>query len=83
MINHFTRDGLPVLTVHDSVIAPYTHSTEVQEVMRRTAAEVVGRELPVEADYRGLDEWREEPSYVQQDFQWWRETERGRGIWRD
>jgi len=77
VINHFTRQELPVLTVHDSVIAPYTHSMEVQAVMRQAAAEVVGRELPVESEHRGLDEWQDEPRYVQKDFQWWRETERG------
>lgn len=67
VINHFTREGLPVLTVHDSVITPYTHSTEVQEVMRQAAAEVVGRELPVEAEHRG------------QDFETLREAGRGEG----
>ncbi|WP_177172489.1 hypothetical protein [Paracoccus alkenifer] len=64
------------MTVHDSMIAPYTHSMEIQAVMRYAAADVARRELPVVAEPRGLDEWQGEPRYVQQDFQWWRKTER-------
>src|SRR5690606_17938232 len=33
VINRCTRAGVPVLTVHDSVIAPYSHSRVVRGVM--------------------------------------------------
>ncbi|MDS9468277.1 hypothetical protein RGQ15_11945 [Paracoccus sp. MBLB3053] len=68
--------GLPVLTVHDSAIVPYTHSKALQELMLRSSAEVVGRPIPVEAKALGLDEQQDKPLEVQLDFEAWRETER-------
>lgn len=79
VINRCTSAGLPVLTVHDSVIVPYTHSRLVQGVMRQAASEVVGRELPVEVRYPGLAEFRDAPVHIQQDFETWRETARCEG----
>jgi hypothetical protein len=40
---------------------------------------VVGAELAVEANGPGLDELRDRPLYVQQDFVAWRQTERCAG----
>ncbi|WP_124087178.1 hypothetical protein [Pseudogemmobacter humi] len=66
--------GLPVLTVHDSVIVPYTRSRLVQAVMRTAAGEMVGRELPVDAKFPGLDEFRDKPQHIRQEFENRRET---------
>lgn len=76
VINRCTRTGLPVLGVHDSVIAPYTHSLLVQGLMRWAAREVLGRDIPVETKYLGLRELADKPRYVQLDFETWRETAR-------
>lgn len=82
VIGQCTALGLPVLTVHDSVIAPYTFSRVVKDVMTQAAHEVVGRELPLEAKYPSFDDWADRPAYVQQDFRNWRETERCQGYLR-
>lgn len=79
VIRQCTAPGLPVLTVHDSVIAPYTFSRVVKDVMTQAAHEVVGCELPLKAKYLGFDDMRDKPIYIQQDYRWWRETERCQG----
>lgn len=73
VINRCTEAGVPVLTVHDSVIVPYTLSLWVQRLMRRAAMQVLGRELPLEAKSPGLDG---QGADVRLDFEAWRKTER-------
>lgn len=53
---HFTEQGQPVLTVHDSCIVDYTRAGELRQVMADASAAVVGRALPVSASGVGLDE---------------------------
>lgn len=81
VITHCTLLGLPVLTIHDSAIIPYTHSKVLEEAMKQAAVEVVGREIPLEAKALGLDHdsWKDDPVYVRLDFQTCRETERCEG----
>ncbi|NPD17265.1 hypothetical protein HOY34_18910 [Xinfangfangia sp. D13-10-4-6] len=79
VIKRCTDSGLPVLTVHDSVFAPYTHSRLVNAVMVQAAEEAVGRPLPLEAEHAGLDDVRDKLLEIQQDFQWWREAARCEG----
>ncbi|MBJ2153660.1 hypothetical protein [Paracoccus sp. IB05] len=79
VIKRCTDAGLPVLTVHDSVIVPYTHSRLLKAIMVQAAEEVVGRPLPLEAEHAGLDDMRDKPLEIQQDFEWWRETARCEG----
>ncbi|MDF3905198.1 hypothetical protein, partial [Paracoccus sp. AS002] len=76
VIDRCTFMGLPVLTVHDSAIVPYTHSRVLEATMIGAAVEVVGREIPVEAKALGLDTMQDRPVHVRQDFQMWRETDR-------
>lgn len=91
VIRHCTRMELPVLTVHDSAIVPYTHTKVLKAAMIQAAVEVVGREIPVEAKTLGLDDetWDDNPAYVRQEFIDSRETERCQGylgrlrIWED
>jgi hypothetical protein len=54
--HHFTEQGQPVLTVHDSCIVDYTRAGELRQVMADASAAVVGRALPVSASGVGLDE---------------------------
>jgi len=44
--NHFTKQGIPVLSVHDSYIIDYMRVTELQEVMAEASRAVVGQSLP-------------------------------------
>lgn len=60
--NHFTRQGIPVLSVHDSFIIDYTRVGELKQVMAEASAAVVGRALPVSASSMGLDET--EPDFL-------------------
>lgn len=76
VISHCTHMDLPVLTVHDSAIVPYTHSKVLEGAMIQAAIGVVGRKLPVEAKALGLDTMQADPADVRQDFQTWRETDR-------
>ncbi|MDK8874895.1 hypothetical protein [Paracoccus sp. SSJ] len=76
VITHCTLLGLPVLTIHDSAIIPYTHSKVLEEAMKQAAVEVVGRKIPLEAKAPGLDTIQDSPVHVRQDFQMWRETDR-------
>jgi hypothetical protein len=43
--NHFTEQGIPVLSVHDSYIVECSHVTEMQEVMAKASEAVVGMPL--------------------------------------
>lgn len=44
VINHFTRQGIPVLCIHDSFIAPLTLGGELQRVMLDAFQKVTGAE---------------------------------------
>lgn len=74
----FTRRGIPVLSVHDSFIVPYTHVGLLKRVMTAAARAVVGKALAMESKWLGLDEMNGS-SDVLLDFQTWRQTERCRG----
>lgn len=79
VITHCTLLDLPVLTIHDSAIVPYTHSKELEAAMIRAAVEVAVREIPLEAKALGLDAMQDDPVYVRQNFQIRCETERCEG----
>jgi hypothetical protein len=44
---HFAKQGMPCLSVHDSFIVQERYARELEAVMRETAREEVGVELPV------------------------------------
>ena len=73
VLRWFTRKGIPVLSVHDSFIVPYTHVAELKRVMGLAAKRVVGRALAVDASGPGLDEIGGNND-VRLDFQSWRQT---------
>lgn len=66
--HHFTQQGIPVLSVHDSFIIDYTRVGELKRVMADASAAVVGRPMPVSASSPGIDEM--EPA-VRADFEAW------------
>lgn len=66
--HHFTQQGIPVLSVHDSFIIDYTRAGELKRVMAEASAAVVGRAMPISASAVGLDEM--EPA-VRLDFETW------------
>ncbi len=70
---HFTAQGVPVLSVHDSFIIDYTRVLELKQVMQEAAMAVVGSPLAVSENAVGLDEmWlNDTPLHVQQDFIQW------------
>ena len=78
VLRWFIRKGIPVLSVHDSFIVPYTHVAELKRVMGLAAKRVVGRALSVDASGPGLDEIGG-GNDVRLDFQSWRQTPRGDG----
>jgi hypothetical protein len=53
---HFTDQGVPVLSVHDSFIIDYTRVAELKRVMAEASAAVAGRPLAVSAAALGVDE---------------------------
>ena len=75
VLGWFTRKGIPVLSVHDSFIIPFTHVGELRRVMGRASRRLVGSALAVEASGPGLDEIGEDAD-VGLDFQSWRQTSR-------
>jgi hypothetical protein len=44
---HFAKQGIPCLSIHDSFIVQERYARELEAVMRETAREEVGVELPV------------------------------------
>jgi hypothetical protein len=76
---HFTAQGVPVLSVHDSFIIDYTRVTELKRVMQEASAAVVGRAMAVSASGPGLDEM--DPA-VRLDFETWTQTSRSPGYLR-
>lgn len=70
---HFTAQGVPVLSVHDSYIIDYTRVLELKAVMQRAAGEVLGVTLAVASTAMGLDEFRSDerdPGVVLDFVQW-------------
>lgn len=53
---HFTDQGVPVLSVHDSFIIDYTRVGELKRVMAEASEAVIGRPMAVSASDWGLDE---------------------------
>lgn len=73
---HFTAQGVPVLSVHDSFIIDYTRVGELKRVMAEASEAVVGRPLPVSTDALGLDEIEADH---RADFIAWRQAPRSEG----
>lgn len=72
---HFTAQGVPVLSVHDSFIIDYTRVVELKQVMAEASLAVVGRELAVSQSKPGLDQFRASkptpaPDIVQDFIDW-------------
>lgn len=76
---HFTQQGVPVLSVHDSFIIDYTRVGELRRVMAEASASVVGRPMAVSATGAGVDEMDPE---VQLDFIAWVQAPRSAGYLR-
>jgi hypothetical protein len=76
---HFTAQGVPVLSVHDSFIIDYTRVTELKQVMADASAAVVGRAMAVSAAAAGVDEM--DPDH-RLDFVSWTQTPRSPGYLR-
>jgi hypothetical protein len=77
----FTRQGIPVLSVHDSFIVDYTHVRNLKAAMRAASLAVVGRVLEVSHSGMGLDEMRadHEDADIINDFIAWRQAPRTAG----
>lgn len=67
---HFTAQGVPVLSVHDSFIVDYSRMGELKRVMAEASEAVVGKPMPVSWGGVGLDEV--EPDQ-REDLKQWRE----------
>jgi len=56
LINHFTAQNIPILTIHDSYIVEREHGVELREVMRATVMDLLGGfEIQVDEDDEDLD----------------------------
>lgn len=78
VLRYFTRRRIPVLSVHDSFVVPYTHAALMKRVMEIASRRAVNIKLGVEANGPGLDELEGDRD-VQLDFQSWRQTPRSEG----
>ena len=76
---HFTEQGVPVLSVHDSYIIDYTRIAELKEVMAAASEQVVGVPLPTSNKFFGLDEQGERTSDHFRDYIIYRQTARSPG----
>tara|TARA_B110000503_G_C7120132_1_gene402114 strand:- start:180 stop:1727 length:1548 start_codon:yes stop_codon:yes gene_type:complete len=56
VVNHFTEQGLPVLSVHDSFIIHCEKSIELKEVMDKAVSDAVGYKVNIKQEHLGLDE---------------------------
>ncbi|MEY8099841.1 hypothetical protein AB9F29_21000, partial [Falsihalocynthiibacter sp. S25ZX9] len=54
--SHFTEQGIPVLSVHDSYIVEYRRVTELRVAMAKASEAVVGRALPTSIKLPDLSE---------------------------
>ena len=57
VIEHFTDQNVPVLTMHDSFIISYDKVLELRAVMTEAGNKYAGRFLFTEKSDHGLDEW--------------------------
>ena len=57
VIEHFTDQNVPVLTMHDSFIISYDKVLELRAVMTKAGNKYAGRFLFTEKSDHGLDEW--------------------------
>lgn len=73
---HFTEQGVPVLSVHDSYLIDYTRVAELKAMMARACEEVMGAPIPTSNRFFGLDEKMGMPGYVVLDYISWRQTPR-------
>lgn len=76
VLAHFTKQGVPVLCVHDSFIIDFTRVVELKQVMADAAKEIVGRALPLADKSAGWDEVLHWPDDVVLDFRRWSEAPR-------
>ena len=76
VLDHFTAKVIPVLCIHDSFIVPYTHVRQLKAAMGLASRAVVGLPLAVEASAPGVDEMRQAPLEVQQDYVTWMQSPR-------
>ncbi|WP_299355955.1 hypothetical protein [uncultured Shimia sp.] len=76
---HFSEQGIPVLSVHDSYVIDYTRVAELKDIMAEASEAVAGVALPTSNQFFGLDE-QDDPSadYVR-DYVIWRQTARSEG----
>ncbi|MDU8912517.1 hypothetical protein [Aestuariicoccus sp. MJ-SS9] len=75
---HFTEQGVPVLSVHDSFIVDYTRVGELRQVMAEASEAVVGKPLEV-AGAAGLDDVLGKPDFPILDFIAYRQMVRSEG----
>lgn len=75
---HFSDQGVPVLSVHDSYLIDYTRVGELKRVMAQASEAVAGAALPTANQFFGLDEVDPEAEHVQ-DYIVWRQTARSEG----
>ncbi|GAA6208548.1 hypothetical protein NBRC116601_18410 [Cognatishimia sp. WU-CL00825] len=78
---HFTDQGVPVLSVHDSYLIDYTRVGELKRVMASASEEVAGVSLPTSNVFFGLDEIEPEAEHLR-DYVDWRQTARSEGYLR-
>lgn len=76
---HFTEQGVPVLSVHDSYIIDYTRVGELKAMMATASGEVVGSALPASNQLLGFDEMQGDDPDIIRDYIWWRQTPRSPG----
>ncbi|SLN27179.1 hypothetical protein TRL7639_01010 [Falsiruegeria litorea R37] len=57
--NHFTKTGIPVLSVHDSYIVDCRHVGELRQVMLDASEEVTGRPLRMSYNIPGREEFED------------------------
>lgn len=75
---HFTQQGVPVLSVHDSFIVDYTRAGELKTVLAQASEAVVGRSLPTTGPV-GLDEVSQDPDHPVLDYVSWKQLARSQG----
>ncbi|MBY6059761.1 hypothetical protein, partial [Leisingera daeponensis] len=75
---HFSEQGVPVLSVHDSYLIDYTRVGELKRVMEEASQNVIGVALPVDHQLFGLDEVDPDAEHIQ-DYVIWRQTPRSEG----
>ncbi len=77
--NHFTEQGIPVLSVHDSYIVEASHVTEMQKVMAKASKAVVGMPLSTSIKLADIAEGESVSDQAIQDHIFGRKVERSQG----